>query len=420
MRRLYSFLFYLLIPVLLLRLFWKGRRLPAYRSRIGERFSLGKGLSPEIDVWIHAVSLGEVVAATPLVDALLAKKLRILVTTMTPTGSERVLARFGTQVSHQYIPYDLPWAVRRFLKTIKARIGIIFETELWPNIIYWAKQMKMPLIIVNARISDSAFRHYYPARFLFNPILKQVTCILAQSDDDAKRFIALGALEENVSVCGNIKFDLQTQVPGSQNYMQLKQGWGEQRTVLIAASTHDDEERQILARLTTLKERIPDLLLLIAPRHPERFQAIYQMGKELGFKTVLRSQPEMIDNNTEVVVVDSLGELLGFYQLSDFAFVGGSLVPVGGHNVLEPIAMRVPVFTGPYMHNSKSICRDLCAAGAMQMTSDVDALVTALITMHHNKGQRERQIENANTVLVANQGSVARCLQKIDDLLDGV
>ena len=254
-------------------------------------------------------------------------------------------------------------------------------------------------------------------RFFFKPILNQVACILAQSDDDANRFIALGASPRIVSVCGNIKFDLQTQVPDNQTYRQLKQCWGEQRPVLIAASTHDDEERQLLMCLATLTEAIPDLLLLIAPRHPERFRTVYQMSKEQGVNTARRSEPETIDANTEVIVIDSLGELLGFYQLCDFAFVGGSLVPVGGHNVLEPIAMKIPVFTGPHIQNSKSVCRDLCAAGAMQVVDDIDALVVALKTMHEDKSHRQHQVANANAILTANQGSLARHMEKIEALI---
>lgn len=414
---IYSFLLYLLTPLILLRLYWKGRRLPAYRQRILERFSLGKGLSGKVDVWVHAVSLGEVVAATPLIDALLAKQWRVLLTTMTPTGSQQVTKRFGQQVAHQYVPYDLPCVVRRFFKRTNPRLGIIMETELWPNLIDQAKRNNMPLLLANARLSDRAFKQYEKVSFLFRPVLNQFTAILAQSDLDAQRFKRLGAAEPLVNVLGNMKFDLQMQVTAKIECLKLKEQWGEQRTVFIAASTHDDEEKQILSQLPKLQAAIPGLLLLIAPRHPERFQPVYQLSKTQGFKTGLRSQAESIDSNTEVLVTDSLGELLSFYQLSDYAFVGGSLVPVGGHNVLEPIAVKVPVFCGPYMQNSKAICQDLREARAIVIAANVVELIDELILMHQNNPQRQQQITNASAVLSANQGTVARYMETIEVLI---
>ncbi len=416
-RHLYTILLYLLTPCLLLRLYWKGRRLPAYRQRIHERFSFGPIVAAEVDVWLHAVSLGEVVAATPLIEALLAKQWRVLVTTMTPTGSQQVITHFGQRVSHQYVPYDLPQALRRFFKKINARVGIIMETELWPNLIYQAKKANVPLLLANGRISDKAFQSYHNVRFFFKPMLAQFRAILAQSEVDANRFIALGAPVEKVRVLGNMKFDLQVQVLNQDYFKQLKKAWGVLRPVLMAASTHDDEENQLLTGFTQLSAAIPDLILLIAPRHPERFKTVYELSLRRGFKTGKRSQPETIDNHTQVVVLDSLGELLKLYQLSDYAFVGGSLVPIGGHNVLEPIAMQVPVFCGPFTHNSQTICDDLCAAGAMQVVDDVDALFKAIIAMHQDPLSRASQIRNATAVLDANRGSVAQYLDVVLDVL---
>lgn len=413
LRYLYTFFLCLLTPFILLRLYWKGRRLPAYRQRISERFSLGNLALPQVDVWLHAVSFGEIVAVTPLIDALLVKQLRVLVTTMTPTGSQQVIARFGERVAHQYIPYDFPWVLRRFFKKINARVGIIMETELWPNLIHQATKAHLPLLLVNARISDKAYQSYKKLRFFFKPVLMQFKSIFAQSEVDAQRFIALGAPLDRVLALGNMKFDLQTQVLNQVVFEQLQTEWGKHRPVLMAASTHDDEENQLLARLSGLKSVIPNLMLLIAPRHPERFKAVYDLSQRHGFKTGLRSQSGTIDSDTDVVVLDSMGELLGFYQLSDYAFVGGSLVAIGGHNVLEPIAMQVPVFCGPFMSNSKSICADLCTAGALQVVDDADALIATIIMMYHNPSQRTRQITNATAVLEANRGSVARYVEEV-------
>jgi 3-deoxy-D-manno-octulosonic-acid transferase len=419
MRYLYTVVLYLLSPFFILRLYWKSRRLPVYRERILERFFLGnKRVRQPVDIWLHAVSLGEVVAATPLIDALLAKKWRVLVTTMTPTGSQQVIKRFGSQVFHQYVPYDFPWALRRFFKATKPRLGIIMETELWPNVINQSKRINMPLLLINARLSDRSFKSYEKVRFMFKPILNQLTAIFAQSDEDARRFIKLGASASIVQVMGNIKFDVQLQISANKECEQLKIQWGDERVVVIAASTHQDEEKQILSRLSTLQISIPNVLLLIVPRHPERFEEVFQLSVSQGFKTGRRSETDTIDITTEVVIVDSMGELLGFYQTSDYAFVGGSLVSVGGHNVLEPIAAQVPVFSGPYMNNSKAICHDLCAAGAMTMVENADALIAAIGMMHTNSAKRQQQITNATKVLVANKGTVVNCMKKIESIME--
>ena len=411
LRSVYTFLLYVCMPFVLLRLYWKGRRLPAYRRRINERFSLCD--IKETDVWLHAVSLGEVVAATPLIDALLAQHLRVLVTTMTPTGSQQVITRFGGRVTHQYIPYDLPQVLKRFFKKINARVGIIMETELWPNLIKQAMRANVPLVLVNARISDKAYPSYQRMRFFFKPVLQAFSAILAQSALDAKRFIALGAPDHRVHALGNMKFDLQTQGVDLAFSQQLKASWGKSRSVLIAASTHEGEESLLLAGLTALKSAMPDVLLLIAPRHPERFKTVFELAKRYELNTQLRSQPDTIDANTDVVILDSLGELQAFYGVSDYAFVGGSLVPVGGHNVLEPIAMQVPVFCGPFMMNSKAICTALSDAGAIQCVNDVNDLWERLMDMGCHPAERARQIANASGVLNANQGTVGRSLEII-------
>lgn len=415
MRYIYTFILYLITPFIVLRLYWKSRRLPAYRHRISERFSCGRIPVDSVDVWLHAVSLGEVMAATPLISALLDRGWRVMVTTMTPTGSQQVLNRFGSRVSHQYVPYDLPWALRRFFKKINPRLGIIMETELWPNMIFEAKKNRIPLLLVNARISNRAFKQYAKARFMFKPILNQLTAILAQSEEDAKRFLALGA--SNVQVAGNIKYDIQPAPVSLDSRRVFSEAWGKDRVVVILASTHHDEEEQILSRLSMLKSAIPSLLLLIAPRHPERFQAVYQLCQQHLLKTGLRSEPETINTSSEVIVLDSLGEMSLFYSLSDYAFVGGSLVSIGGHNVLEPIALGVPVFCGPHMDNSKAVCDDLCAANAIVKVSDADTLMKKLLEMHQAPSRREMQIKNATAVLKANQGTLLRCMECIDRIM---
>lgn len=418
MRLVYSVLMYLLTPYLLLRLWWKGRRLPAYRKRILERFCLNKPVvMGPVDVWVHAVSLGEVIAAIPLIDAMLDKHWSILVTTMTPTGSDHVHVRFGDKVTHQYLPYDLSLVLKRFYQAYQPRIGIIMETELWPNLIHQAHVMKIPLVLANARLSERSLAGYLRFKFLFKPVLNQLTAILSQSDADAERFMSLGANKELIQVLGNLKFDLQINRIDSQQFLQLKDLWGNDRPVFIAASTHIDEESQIFSQLKRLQTAIPKVILLIAPRHPERFQTVYQLSIQAGFKTGLRSRPDSLSIETEVVILDCLGELLGFFQVSDYAFVGGSLVPVGGHNVLEPIAMNVPVVSGHCVHNFKTICNDLLQKQAIQLVSTAHELVDALIKLHEDKAFLNQMTQNASVVLKSNQGSVKRHLQCIEKVL---
>lgn len=417
MRFFYSVLMYLLTPYLLVRLWWKGRSLPAYRKRISERFCFGKKENRTFDIWVHAVSLGEVIAATPLIDAFLDKNWSVLITTMTPTGSERVQVRFGNKVSHRYVPYDLPFVLKRFFRQEKPRVGIIMETELWPNLIYQAQVAQVPLLLANARLSERSLNGYLKLRFLFKPILNQFTAILPQSEEDARRFIALGARDKIVQVLGNIKFDLQTHTVESAKFKELKNLWGAKRIVVIAASTHEDEESQILAHLRRLQQAIPQVVLLIAPRHPERFQTVYQLCIQSGFNTGLRSNLDKVSQDNEIVVLDSLGELLGMFQISDFAFVGGSLVPVGGHNVLEPIAMNVPVLSGNQVHNFKTICRDLKEAQAIQMVNTGDELINAIIKLHTDKELQIRMVKNATEVLESNKGALLKHLEKIEQVL---
>lgn len=417
MRRLYSFLILLLTPYLLLRLYWKGIRLPAYRQRILERFALNQRASIAVDVWVHAVSLGEVIAVTPVVNALLEKQRSILITTMTPTGALRVKQQFGDRVIHQYIPYDLAWAVKRFFQKTKARIGLIVETELWPNLLHYARQSRIALFLINARLSERSYQGYRRAQSLFSPILRQFSAILVQNAEDAERFVALGADADNVVVFGNVKFDLQTQTKNAAELSKLKTSWGLDRVVVLVASSHENEEQLILACLPKLQAGIANMVLLIAPRHPERFQKVVKLSQQMGFNTGLRSDLASLNPENEVVVVDSLGELLGFYQLSDYAFVGGSLVPIGGHNVLEPIAMQVPVFSGTHVHNFKSICRDLQTAAAIELVNTAEELVDRMISLHQDEARKRRLVANATGVLEANKGAVARYVEKIESSL---
>lgn len=413
MRRLYSILLYLFAPLLIFRLFIRSIKNISYRRRIAERFSLGKNLPRDVDIWIHAVSLGEVVAATPLIEEFLKAQKIVLVTTMTPSGSQQVLNKFADRVKHQYIPYDLPCCLKKFFKRINACVGIILETEIWPNTIYFADKYGVKLCLVNARISDKAFKQYVKTGNFFKSTLNKFTFIGAQSEVDASRFKKLGAADAKVEVFGNIKFDINYPESNFKHLAILQDAWGKERPVLIAASTHDNEETQLLANLAKLKSALPELVLLIAPRHIERAAYIYDLATNCGFNTGIRSQASTISSASEVIIIDSIGELLDFYQLSDYAFVGGSLVPIGGHNVLEPIFMEVPVFCGPFMQNSQAICKQLQAAEAIVIAQNVEDVFTKILQMAKSPASRQKQIDNAKTVLANNRGCTQKYYEKI-------
>lgn len=411
MRYFYTFFLYLITPLILLRLFLKSLKNPDYSKRISERFGFVN--LNNADIWIHAVSLGEVVAVTPLVNELLAKKFKILITTMTPTGSRQVNMKFGDKVQHCYLPYDLPVVLNKFFRQVKVKMVLILETEIWPNLIYTAKKNKCNLFLINGRISDKSVKYYTKFRFFFKHCLKYFDHIFAQSELDRKRFIDIGADNKNISVFGNLKFDSDITI-GNKDLLPLKHKWGASRVVLILASTHEDEEEQFLDKLKLLQQSIPQLLLIIVPRHPERFNTVYDLSVQKGFTTTLRSEEQSINKDVEVLVVNTLGELGHFYELTNYAFVGGSLVPVGGHNVLEPIAFNVPVFTGPFMNNSREIVDELLREGAIKVTKDINDLVVNILALHKSEQEFKNIISNGAMVLAKNRGGVKRYLAQIE------
>ncbi len=397
-----------------MRLWWKGRKIPAYRQRVGERFSKNLGEDAPVDIWVHAVSLGEVIAAITMIETLIAKDYKVLVTTMTPTGSERVQRHFGNKVVHQYLPYDLPRVVNRFLQHYQPRIGVIMETELWPNLIGCARLKQIPMILVNGRLSQQSYKGYRWAKGLFQPVLNELTSILVQTEEDKSRFVQLGAATDLVRVMGNMKFDANFYVKDAEVVQDLKMKWGKNRVVLMLASTHENEEALFLDEFAALQAVIPDLLLMIAPRHPERFEKVFQLSKNKGLNTGRRTRPEQIDPSIQVMVMDSLGELMAAYSCCDYTFVGGSLVPVGGHNVLEPIALVKPVFSGRHVHNFKAIFEILEAAKAVQMIDSVGQLIDTIRLFQENPGEKTAQVERARDILERNRGVIQKYIKEIE------
>ena len=404
MRSIYTLLLYLLTPAVLLRLWWKGRRVPAYRRRWKERFGYAGFPARDDSIWIHAVSVGETVAAQPLVEALLQRnpKRDIVFTTTTPTGSERARALFGNKVAHGYMPYDLPGAVNRFLRHCRPAQLIVMETELWPNLYQACHALGVRIIIANARLSSRSAERYARFPTLVRDTLQKADLIAAQSRADARRFLGLGAAPGQVHVTGSLKFELRLP-PGIQPQGEaLRRELGPDRPVLLAASTHAGEEDLVLDAFARLLHSLPDALLMLAPRHPERFDAVADLCRRRGLRLSRRSRSQACKRETQVYLGDSMGELLLLYAASDLAFIGGSLVEQGGHNPLEAAALGLPVVFGPHMFNFQDISRLLLEKEAAIQVDDAEALAAVCerwlrdANLRHDTGQRGQQVVQDN------------------------
>ena len=428
MRALYLLLLYLVTPLVLLRLLWRSRQLRGYRERLGERFGFVPRPSRDapIAVWVHAVSVGETMAALPLVRRLVERhgEGRVWVTTTTPTGSERVTAALGDKVIHTYAPYDLPGAVRRFLDRARPQQVVIMETELWPTLFRALRRRGIPITIANARLSPRSFKGYSRVAGFARDVLGDTTRVAAQSQADAQRFSQLGA--PRVQSIGNLKFDIQVPAPqvqaGQALRARLVAAGAAARPVWIAASTHEGEEAAAIAAHRRVRERHPDALLLLVPRHPQRFDEVARRLEHSGLEFVRRSRLERIADDDEaalrdraVLLGDSLGEMWMYLSVADVAFVGGSLVEVGGHNVLEPAVLGLPVIFGPHMHNFVA-ARDLLVgcANALQV-ADGDALARSVVELLDDPQRRARMGEAGRVAVMSNRGA----LEKLLALLEG-
>ncbi|MBJ7575917.1 lipid IV(A) 3-deoxy-D-manno-octulosonic acid transferase [Luteimonas sp. MC1828] len=416
LRGLYSAVLYLLVPVTVYHLIWRGFRQAGYLQRWDERYAIYRTPPVEGDgcVWVHAVSVGEVNAAAPLVDALLAARpdLRLLVTTITPTGSSRVQALWGERVAHVYLPYDLSGAVRRFLAHHRPRLALVLETELWPNLLFCCRDHGIPAYLVNARLSERSLRGYRVLRPLVARALRTLHRVAAQSAADCERFVRLGAEPAAITVLGNLKFDIAVDDAARRTAAAFA-GHSGGRLAWIAASTHPDEEAAVIAIHRRLRERWPALLLLWAPRHPERFRPVTQACVEAGWRVATRQFTHWPDHNDDVFVVDTLGELTQFYACARVAFVGGSLQPVGGHNLLEPAALGVAVVTGPHLHNFSDIARQLDEAGALRIAADADAVGAAVAELLADDQARGVMVQAGLQLVKAGRGALARTMELI-------
>lgn len=419
MRYLYSFLIYLALPFILLRLWWRGRRAPGYRQRWRERFGHVNDRPAKPTIWIHAVSVGETLAATPLIKILLKNHpaIPVWITSTTPTGSERVLANFGNQVLHSYAPYDVPHAVERFIKHARPQLLIIMETELWPNLLHAAAKHAIPTLIVNARLSARSAKGYARIQPLSREMMQNITHMAAQYEDDARRFIALGCPPEKITITGNNKFDIEIPADLLQRGHALRAQWGTDRPIWIAASTHEGEEQIILAAFAQIRKKLPQLLLVLVPRHPERFARVTKLCEEQHYPVVLRSSGLACDEKTAIFIGDTMGELLLFFAASDCAFVGGSLIQQGGHNPLEPAALGIPVCMGPHVFNFAVICEQLKNANALIEVQNATELATCVMELLQNPAKHQAMSEQGKQVVAKNRGALAKQVALIEKFI---
>jgi 3-deoxy-D-manno-octulosonic-acid transferase len=407
---------YLAMPFVLLRLFWRSRRLPAYRLRIKERFGFYP-LAFERSLWIHGVSMGETLAAVPLIKALQARypSLPIIVTTMTSTGAAQVKASFGDTVTHFYIPYDLPDAVDRFLNATQPVLNVTMETELWPNMFAACRQKNIPICLMNARLSEKSANGYERIASMTREMLQTVQVIAAHGREDAERFIALGAPDERVVVTGNIKFDITIDEQTIEKGNALRAALGKNRFIWVAASTHEGEEEIILDAHKQLLALDPQALLILVPRHPDRFDSVSKLVEQ-SFTVERRSQTETCQ--ASVYLGDTMGELLILYSVADVAFVGGSLIPRGGHNMLEPGVLGKPILTGPHLFNFKEISELFIAAQALKRVDTANSLADQLCLFLQRPDERTESGNRARQVVESNRGALAKQLEIIYRVVD--
>lgn len=424
LRFLYTFIYYLFLPLILLRLLYRAWKTPAYAKRWNERFGYFSTPTPAMkSIWVHSVSVGETIAAAPLVNALKARypDHRMVVTTMTPTGSDRVKAIHGDSVFHVYAPYDLPAAVNRFLNRITPKLAIIMETELWPCTIAACHQRQIPVLLTNARLSERSARGYARLGSLTRGMLQQVSFIAAQSEADAERFIQLGQPKCQTMVTGTLKYDLTIDPSLAEKAEQLHAMWLKEHPastqIIAAVSTHKGEEEQILSAFQTVREQHKETLLLLIPRHAERFDDVHNLMTAQGLSVARRSSNDPVTTHTDVILGDTMGEVMLLFSASDISFVGGSLVPVGGHNLLEPAAVGLPVISGPHLFNFTDVAATLNTANALFIANNQKELASIIIQLLNDKALRESTGRAGQSVVEQNRGALKKQLTLSTNLM---
>jgi len=424
-RYLYILAVYLAAPLISLVMLWRGFADRIYWASFPERFGFGERL-PAGSIWIHAVSVGEVNASAALVTTLRERYpgVPVLVTTLTPTGAVRAKELFKDLAQVRYIPFDLPGSVRRFFSRVQPRLAVIFETELWPNLYHQCGRRRIPLVLASARISSRSVSRYRRLGSLFRDALSRGVVVAAQGEGDANRFVSLGADPDRTHVTGNIKFDFSVPHDTGERGRRLREFYAVSRPMWVAGSTHGGEEEIVLEAQQIVRGIHPRALLVLVPRHPPRFDEVAHGLQRAGIRFVRRSQrfgekASAAAASADVLLVDTLGELLDFYAAADVAFVGGSLVPIGGHNLLEPAALGLPILTGPYNANSADIANLLVTRGAAEVVHDAEELGSRVSMLLTDPDERDRIGALGRDSVDSNRGALGKLLGLIEPLLRG-
>ena len=414
LRTLYNLALHAAAPFVPLRLWWRGRKEPGYRQHVGERFGRYGARPARPVIWIHAVSLGETRAAQPLVTALRARfpDHALLVTHMTATGREAATSLYGEFATLAFLPYDLPWAVRRFVAHFRPRLGILMETELWPNLLRECRRAGAPVLLANARLSEKSAHGYRRIGPLTREALADLAAVAAQTEADAARLTALGA--RGAQVTGNLKFDIAAAPEMIARGRELRRVFGE-RPVLLAASTREGEEALILDALA--RAPLPGALTVIVPRHPQRFDEVAALLRERGLAFVRRSEGRPVPAEHAFALGDSMGEMTAYYATADAAFVGGSLLPYGAQNLIEACAVGAPVVIGPSTFNFAQAAAEAIAAGAAIQVADADALVREAGRLLSDAAARQKMSEAGRRFCDAHRGATGRTMAIVEGLL---
>ena len=426
-RCLYTLIYYSIMPFILIRLLWRSRHTVDYRKRWNERFGYIKRVEKGEAIWIHAVSVGETLAAIPLVKILIKQygsQFNIVVTTTTPTGSALVTKYLRHQVIHLYAPFDIPPCVSRFLRRLNVKLCVIMETELWPNLLAICKNEQIPVILANARLSERSARRYSWVSTLTKKMLSAYHTVAAQGVLDGERFLQLGLDPKKLTVTGNVKFDLQIAEELIAQGKAIRAQIGNERRVFIAASTHEGEDIVVLDAFEKIRAVVPNLFLILAPRHPDRFTKVADLCQQRKYSVALRSQKTELNETVDILLLDTIGELQMIYAASDIAFVGGSLVNTGGHNIIEPAALGLPILTGPHLDNFSEISKLLQNAGAAQVITDAQNMADLVIGLCSAKELREKIGLCAQKTIETNRGAlqqhvdcIERCLNRAVDVV---
>ena len=419
MRYFYTLLGYLLLaPIFCAVLWFRGLRDARYRRNFSQRFGNGETIA-EPSIWVHAVSVGEVQAAAVLVRTLYDRYpgIPLVVTTLSPTGEERARALLGDRANIRFLPLDLPGSVRKFFDRVKPRIAVIFETELWPNLYHECGRRRVPLVLASARLSPRSMGRYRRFLSLFREVLSNRVTIAAQGEGDAERFRSLGADPQRTHVTGNLKFDFAVPANVKTKGAELRERYAAGRPVWVAGSTHAGEEAIVLEAHRQVRKAHPGAILVLAPRHPQRFNEVASWLEKQNARFIRHSQPSARTPDLEIVLVDTLGELIDFYAMGDVAFVGGTLVEVGGHNLLEPAALGLPVLAGPHNFNSADIAKILVERGAALIVNDAKELAARVSVLLSNPADRARIGQLGRECVEDNRGALDKLLNLIDPLM---